>query len=103
IDADAAGARAMATLAFTHSIAGELYYNVVMSYEGTDAWTDPWQFGGNGDGTLYYPGTPAKIGGTEDVPVETLRLIQIARGLGDHAALSLVSQLGDSELAHREA
>jgi len=103
IDADATGARAMATLAYAHSIAGELYYNVVMSYEGTDPWSDPWQFGGNGDGTLYYPGTPARIGGSKDVPVETLRLIEIARGLGDHAALSLVSQLGDADLARREA
>ena len=93
----------MGTLAFTHGIAGELYYNVVMAYHGDDPWTDQWQFGGNGDGTLFYPGTPERIGGAHDVPVESLRLIQVARSLGDHAALSLCAQLGDGDFAQREA
>jgi hypothetical protein len=74
-----------------------------MSYEGADPWTDPWQFGGNGDGTLYYPGMPGRVGGTHDIPIESLRLIQIHRGLGDHAALTLVAELGDAEFARREA
>jgi hypothetical protein len=103
IDADAAAARALGALAFANRIAGQLHYDVVFAYHETDPWTDQWHFGGNGDGTLYYPGTPARIGGQSEVPVETLRLVQVSRGIFDHAALTLCAQLGDAAFARREA
>src|SRR5438132_4051239 len=103
IDAPATAARAMGTLAFVNDIAGELYFDAVYAYHEGDPWQSQWAFGGNGDGTLYYPGTPARIGGLHDVPVESLRLIQIARGLSDHAYLSLCAQLGDPGLARSDA
>ncbi|HZX94202.1 MAG TPA: glycoside hydrolase domain-containing protein [Myxococcales bacterium] len=103
IDAPATAARAMGALAFANDIAGELYFDVVYAYDHGDPWTSQWAFGGNGDGTLYYPGTPARIGGRHDVPVESLRVVQIARSLADHAYLSLCAQLGDPSLARAEA
>ena len=103
IDAPATAARAMGALAFAQGIDGELYFDVVYAYDHGDPWQTQWAFGGNGDGTLYYPGTPARIGGKRDVPVESLRLVQIARGLADHAYLSLCAQLGDPALARSEA
>ena len=103
IDAPATAARAMGALAFANGVSGELYFDVDYIYEFTDPWISQWGFGGNGDGTLYYPGTPARIGGLHDVPVESLRLIQIARGLSDHAYLSLCAQLGDPGLARSDA
>ncbi len=103
IDAPATAARAMGTLAFVNDIAGELYFDTVFAYHETDPWQSQWAFGGNGDGTLFYPGTPERIGGRRDVPVESLRLLQVSRSLADHAYLSLCAQLGDPTLARAEA
>jgi len=103
IDAPATAARAMGWLAFANRISGELYFDVVHAYGLGDPWQSQWAFAGNGDGTLYYPGTPARIGGKHDVPVESLRIVQIQRGLQDHAYLSLCARLGDPALAKAEA
>ena len=103
IDAPATAARAMGTLAFANEIAGELYFDTVFAYHETDPWQSQWAFGGNGDGTLFYPGTPDRIGGRTDVPVESLRLIQVSRSLADHAYLTLCARLGDPSLARAEA
>jgi hypothetical protein len=82
---------------------GELYYEMTQAYFGGDPWVTQWAFGGNGDGTLYYPGTPARIGGKHDVPVESLRIVQIQRGLQDHAYLALCASLGDPAFARAAA
>jgi len=103
IDAPATAARAMGALAFANGIAGELYYDVVYAYDTGDPWATQFAFGGNGDGTLYYPGTPARIGGDRDVPVETLRILQIQRGIQDYEYLALCRKLGDAKLAADEA
>jgi hypothetical protein len=103
IDAPATAARAMGWLAFANRISGELYFDVVHAYAQGDPWESQWAFAGNGDGTLYYPGTPARIGGAHDVPVESLRLVQIQRSLQDHAYLALCARLGDPGLARAEA
>ena len=103
IDAPGTAARAMAWLAFANGISGELYFDVVNAYHEGDPWRTQWAFAGNGDGTLYYPGTPLRIGGDHDVPIESLRIVQIQRGLQDHAYLSLCARLGDAELATAEA
>ncbi len=103
IDAPATAARVMGTLAFANEVAGELYFDTVYAYHETDPWQSQWAFGGNGDGTLFYPGTPERIGGKRDVPVESLRLVQISRSIADHAYLSLCARLGDPSLARAEA
>jgi Domain of unknown function (DUF4091) len=103
IDAPATAARSMGTLAFANRIAGELYYDVVLAYDQGDPWKTQWYFGGNGDGTLFYPGTHSSVGGEHDVPIESLRLVQISRGLADHAYLSLCAKLGDERFARAQA
>jgi hypothetical protein len=103
IDAPATAARVMGWLAWVNHIAGELYFDVVHAYGQGDPWQSQWAFGGNGDGTLYYPGTPERIGGTHDVPVESLRIVQVQRSLQDHAYLTLCERLGDARLAQAEA
>ena len=103
IDATATAARSMGWLAFANGISGELYFDVVHAYGLGDPWQSQWAFWGNGDGTLYYPGTPARIGGKHDVPVESLRVVQIQRGLQDHAYLALCARLGDPRVAKAEA
>src|SRR5437763_15201077 len=93
----------MGTLAFAENVSGELYFDTVFAYHEGDPWKSQWAFGGNGDGTLFYPGTPERIGGKHDVPVESLRLVQIARSLSDHAYLTLCAQLGDPSLPRAAA
>lgn len=95
IDAPAAANRIFPWLAWTHAIGGELYYNTVEAYgAGADPWRDVYRHGGNGDGTLFYPGTPSRIGGATDVPVESVRLKLIREGLEDYEYLVLAARTG---------
>jgi hypothetical protein len=94
IDADATRNRAMEWLSYIYDVSGELYYETTYAYFGGDAWTNQFYFGGNGDGTLFYPGTVAKIGGATEIPVESLRLKMIRDGMEDYELLHLATTLG---------
>ncbi|NOK16845.1 DUF4091 domain-containing protein [Corallococcus carmarthensis] len=96
--------RAMGVLAFESGVDGELYFDTVFAYNTKkDVWADLFEFGGNGDGTLFYPGTPAKLGGTEHQPVVSLRLKHIRDGLEDYEYLRLLTSLGDGAFAKTAA
>src|SRR6266568_1623320 len=106
IDASALRHRAMEWLSFRFDVTGELYYEATQAYdyaEGRDPWTNQWAYGGNGDGTLLYPGTPAAIGGQTHIPVASLRLKMIREGMEDYEYLKLVTDLGDGALAKQVA
>ena len=103
IDASAVRNRAMQWLAFRYGLSGELYWETAYALAQGDAWTSQWYFTGNGDGTLFYPGTPAKIGGATDIPVASIRLKMIREGMEDYEYLKLLSDLGDAPLAHQIA
>ncbi|MFN7131097.1 MAG: DUF4091 domain-containing protein, partial [Myxococcales bacterium] len=99
VDHDGPLNRAMGALAYRHGIEGELYFNTVEAYhDGKGGRGDPWKsvrrFAGNGDGTLFYPGTPERIGGKTHVPVESLRLKHIRDGLEDYELLTLARSVG---------
>jgi len=94
VDSDATRNRAMEWMSFTYDMTGELYYEVTMSYFNGDPWVSQSAFGGTGDGTLFYPGTPAKIGGQTEIPVESLRLKGIRDGMEDYELLNLAKTLG---------
>ena len=94
IDSDATRNRAMEWMSFTYDMQGELYYEVTMAYYSGDPWVNQTAFGGTGDGTLFYPGTPAKIGGQTEIPVESLRLKGIRDGMEDYELLNMAKQLG---------
>lgn len=69
---------------------GMLYYETALLLP--TAWNSPngiWstEFGGQGDGTLLYPGTPAKIGGSTHIPVASIRLKLLREGLEDYEYL----------------
>lgn len=57
---------------------GGLYYHAVEGYplmrNHIDLFKDPWNFGGNGDGLLVYPGVPGRFGLTEHEALPSLRL-----------------------------
>ena len=93
IDADATRNRAMEWLSFSYGMQGELYYETTTAFTG-DPWVSQYAFGGSGDGTLFYPGTTAKIGGQTEIPVESLRLKAIRDGMEDYELLNLAKSLG---------
>ncbi|MDB4965188.1 MAG: hypothetical protein JWN44_877 [Myxococcales bacterium] len=99
VDAPAMSHRIMEWLTFRYRIGGELYYNTVEAYaRGLDPWRDQRLFGGNGDGTLFYPGRPSVIGGKSDIPVESVRLALIREGLEDYEYLKLYARaVGQAE------
>jgi hypothetical protein len=95
--------RAMGPLAFLTGVDGELYFATVYAYHSPDPWKDLFHFGGNGDGTLFYPGTPARLGTPGHQPVPSLRLKHIRDGLEDYEYLRLLEQLGEGAFAREAA
>ncbi len=57
---------------------GGLYYESTEGYplvrKGVNLLEDPWNFGGNGDGLLIYPGRKGKFGLDEHIPLPSIRL-----------------------------
>jgi hypothetical protein len=102
IDASAVRNRAMEWISFVEQASGELYWESAFAF-GHDAWSNQWDFSGNGDGTLFYPGTPSRIGGSTDIPVASLRLKMIREGMEDYEYLKALSDAGDPEMARRVA
>lgn len=102
VDVPAPRNRAMQWVDFAYGATGELYYETVMTYD-ADPWTRQFAFSGNGDGTLFYPGKPSKIGGTSQIPVPSLRLKHIRDGVEDYEYLAMLVRLGDPALARKLA
>lgn len=98
LDHPATSNRAMGPLAFLTGVDGELYFNTVAAYGG-DPWKDTFAFGGNGDGTFFYPGKPDRLG--THAPVSSLRLKHVRDGLEDYEYLRLLTKRGKGPLARR--
>lgn len=92
IDTQAPQNMAMGWLAYVYGASGELYYSTTQQLN--TAWTNQWGFGGNGDGTLFYPGTTDRIGGTTPIPLESLRMKMIRDGYQDYEYLKLAASAG---------
>jgi Ca2+-binding RTX toxin-like protein len=101
IDQPASEARAMDWQVFNFKASGQYYYEVARGLP--VAWQSCasaptnclYIEGGNGDGTLFYPGTPAAIGGTHEIPIESIRLKRYRDGEEDYELLRyLADELG---------
>jgi uncharacterized protein (TIGR03382 family) len=103
IDSDATRNRAMEWMSFSYDISGELYYETTQAYFSGDPWVNQINFGGAGDGTLFYPGTTAKIGGQTEIPVESFRMKMIRDGMEDYELLAMAKQLGLGDQAKQIA
>lgn len=104
IDMPGAANRVMQWLAWKFRIEGELYYSMNEAYgQDNDPWANILLFGGNGDGTLFYPGRPDHIGGQSDIPVESIRLKLIREGMEDYEYLALLAKLDGRLSADRFA
>ncbi|OFV94287.1 MAG: hypothetical protein A3F68_08795 [Acidobacteria bacterium RIFCSPLOWO2_12_FULL_54_10] len=103
IDIAAVANRIMPWLSWRYKVEGELYFSMNEAFsQDVDAWENIYLFGGNGDGTLFYPGRPDQIGGTSDIPIESIRLKLIREGLEDYEYLVLLSRRGLSDFAEEE-
>ena len=98
IDQPASQARAIGWLAYIYGLEGELYWDTVNSLN--TAWSNQYDYGANGDGNLFYPGSvdgtddaPA-IGGTHDIPIESMRLKRIRDGREDYELLRALAAQG---------
>ncbi|MGZ3455526.1 MAG: glycoside hydrolase domain-containing protein [Polyangiales bacterium] len=92
IDSSAVQDRAFPWQAFRFRITGELYFET--TYQLADAWKANGQcaFSGSGDGTIFYPGTKDQIGGTNGIPIESIRMKMIREGMEDYEYLVLASK-----------
>ena len=96
VDQPAVSELASAITAWMYRTSGHYYYDGFNRL--AQAWNDCStgaaclysSFGGHGDGTLYYPGTVARIGGTHAIPVESMRLKRYRDGA---ETFSLLRQL----------
>jgi hypothetical protein len=92
IDAPASQTRAIAWLAFRYNLTGTLYYD--MSLLLANAWDDQYYSTGNGDGNMFYLGTPDRIGGTDPIPIESLRMKLVRDGYEDYEYLVMLRRMG---------
>jgi hypothetical protein len=104
IDTPAIYNRIMEWLTWRYDVSGELYFLSTYAYFDGDPWTNQFYFGGNGDGTLFYPGTPDRIGGRTHIPIESIRLKMIRDGMEDYEYFKLLADKGqkgfvDSQVA----
>ena len=82
------------------NFSGELYYSVnynffrAVSPYNIDPYESAYWFGVNGDGSLFYPGYPDKIGGTHDIPIESLRLKLIRLSYQDYEYFKILDDMG---------
>ena len=77
LDRSSAYVRVIGWLSMKYKIDGFLYYSVNNGYQyfpKRDPWNSLWDFSGNGDGTLFYPGRPGEHGLQDHIPIASLRL-----------------------------
>lgn len=101
IDGPASQTRAMPWIVFTHRMQGLFYYDTVQLL--ATAWDDQYRYTGNGEGTLFYPGTPDRIGGATPIPIESIRLKLLRDGFEDYELLKFAHDRGRGAEALRIA
>jgi len=98
VDSPGIYARIFFWLTRRYHFTGVLYWQTIYAYSRTDKdmWEDAYEPNWlvNGDGTLYYPGTPDKIGGTHDIPVPSIRLKRIREGFEDYEYFRILDEMG---------
>ena len=99
IDHPAVMNRIMPWMTFFYDLHGELYFSTIYAYEHGNPWGNQYYFGGNGDGTLFYPGKPDIVGGTTHIPVASVRLKMIREGMEDYEYMKILEKAGLRQVA----
>lgn len=105
IDDTAMSSRIAGFITWRYGFQGFLYYLTTMAFaeKDNDPWNNQFYFDSNGDGTLLYPGTPDRIGGTHPIPVASLRFRFFRQGMQDYEYLKVLADLGDRAFADAAA
>ena len=77
VDRSSSYIRVIPWLTMKYGMQAFLYYAATYAYEHypqIDPWNSLWDFSGNGDGTILYPGRPGMHGLTEHKPIPSIRL-----------------------------
>ena len=89
--------RSIAWMQYKYKFTGFYYFNFASAYKGAEFGSDPWEdfynFTGNGDGTLVYPGRPGERGLVADQPILSIRLKQWRETSFDAEYLKWFSQM----------
>jgi len=96
VDAGMNSARVFTWMAWRYHLDGFLYYGTVEGYGDpkVNPWTNVYNFGDNGDGLLFYPGTTAMIGGKHPIPCDSIRLKEVRAALQDYEYMMLLHKMG---------
>ncbi|HXJ62889.1 MAG TPA: hypothetical protein VNN79_03960, partial [Actinomycetota bacterium] len=102
VDQPGSEQRAMGFVAFEYRTVGDLYFDT--DFDLDTAWTDEFDFGGNGDGTLFSPGRACSsgegcVGGTHDIPITSIRMARIRDGREDYEYLHFLATHGKASQA----
>jgi hypothetical protein len=88
-----------------YGFTGILFWHTLYVYRiADDPWVDQYspEFFVNGDGTLFYPGVPAKIGGTHDIPIASLRLKMLREGIEDYEYFTILDGMDLADFVQAE-
>jgi len=102
IDRPSVYVRSIAWLTEKFDMDGFLYYSVnngYQKYPARDPWKSLWDFSGNGDGTLFYPGRPGEHGLTEHGPIPSIRLKLWRESSFDAEYIGWMKRLGSKKPA----
>jgi len=114
LESSPAQTRALGWLLWYYRSHGFLYYdaNLVYGSYGTDPWYNMNNQGGNGEGQLFYPGVPTlsgrspsgshtpAIGGTHDIPIESMRMKYLREAQEDREYFELMRNASNYTLSN---
>ncbi|MBI3542869.1 MAG: DUF4091 domain-containing protein, partial [Deltaproteobacteria bacterium] len=86
--------RAFSLVAYSMGAQAALYYNSTEAFGQLDPWTSQYLFGGNGDGTLLYPGISGQHGLTSNQAVASIRMKAMRQGQYDVEYFKWASSAG---------
>jgi hypothetical protein len=99
VDYESTAMRIWLWLTRRYGFTGILFWQTVYQYNYADPWTtqyiDNWMV--QGDGTMIYPGTIDRIGGTTDIPVASLRMKYLREAMEDYEYFRILDDRGDNE------
>ncbi|MBK7538222.1 MAG: DUF4091 domain-containing protein [Myxococcales bacterium] len=90
IDTSSVQVRAFGWQSFRFRVTNELFWDIASMLN--TSWTNQCSYGGHGEGTFFYTGTPARVGGTSHIPVESIRLKMMREGREDYEYLAMVAR-----------
>lgn len=101
IDRPSVYVRALGAMSHKYDIQSLLYWranHAFQYYPKRDAWTDQWEFSGNGEGTLFYPGRPGEKGLNRHQPILSLRIELTGEFLRDLVYYNWMDQVSTKPL-----